>query len=311
MTGQYSRRTLVSAILGSSAVALSAQDIDPPQDALALPVTSSPIIRTDGRPFRLRDQIITGSGDVGISARFPWRSSWHWPTANLSGVCVQGNWKKGIALEHAWNANLAYVTVQGPLVNAPFLNPVLDVGIDCGTSMDVDILVPRIVHAKTGILIQDPNQEGHGEGFYVTRGWIQHCLTDLKAIGLGSGGWPTPLLRVTQGHYAHLKVGVHIERYSDVQITGVNFYAEPYFNPTLALYLKGCRGVRIAGNYFWRNAPDVNGHAIVLDDCHDVTVSENRATNTLAAHLVVLDTCTHVEVRDNDFLPERVWNFSR
>jgi hypothetical protein len=270
-------------------------------------IQTDPITRADVEPDILRDRTVDGSGDVAVPLPYPPRSAHHWPTVVADNVIIRGDWRIGMRLTNGWNADLERLWICGALMPAPFLQPRMDIALDLGTSMDVHVSRPRIVHAGTGISLADPYKaENFSQGFHLSGGWFQHCLTDIYLKGLGAGGHRTPVARILFAHLAHLKIGLHIEGYRSVTITGVNFYGEPYFNPTLALYLKNCSSVTISDCDFWRNANDVNGHAIVLDGCHGVGIKNCFAEQTLAAHLVAMN-CTELEVDCPRFLSSRVW----
>jgi hypothetical protein len=306
MTDKLSRRALLSLTGVSLAGGITQAQQSAPSSASGYVVKSQPLFVSGDAPVVLRDHLFDGQGECAVDLRWPLRGSHHWPTAVLDNVVVQGQgWRNGVRLANAWNAKLQNVTVQGPIVQN-FLQPEMGIGIDCGTSMDVHITNPNIVHASVGVQVIDPDQNGHAEGFHLTDGWLQHTITGIKLLGLGSGGWPTTCAVVRGPHIAYLMHGMWVENYSGLIISEANLYASPQLPDHIGIYLKNCWHVTINACHFWRNQPNAAGTAIYLDGCHNVVIQGCTAANTLARHVLCLNGCTNVRLGANGFIPERV-----
>lgn len=253
----------------------------------------------------LENTIVSLDGPVGISRDFPPQPSWHWPTAHLEKVTVQGNLRTGIQFTNAWNAVLRDVTVQGPLTN-DLSNPIMQTAIDLGNSMDVHLDNTRIVHAVKGVVLTDLDQNGHAEGFHSSGGWMQHVRWGYLLRGLGSGGWPTPLARLLHQHIALAHIGAEIINYTGVLVDGMNFYSEPQEYYSYGLVLRNCWHVTIANCHFWRNAEPQGSIGVVLDNCHNVVIQGCTAANTVRHHVYAVNGCTDIQLGTNGFMRERV-----
>jgi hypothetical protein len=259
-------------------------------------------------PYVLRDVIVDGEGDVAIDIEYPPALSYLWPTVLLENVTIRGHWRVGIRLKHCWNATLMNVFVSGRVTEDTLRWPTMEVGIDCGNSMDVHILNPRVTCAEIGVRVQDIDLDGHGEGFHLHNGFLMNVGTGVKLEGFGSGGWPTPVAHVTGTHIAHNRVGIDARKYFAVHLSDVNFYGSEFSSYPLGLYAEDCRTLHVRDNEFWQNKPQPDGCAMAFTRCTKVRLRDNVVEPSYLADLVIDPGCTKVEYAENELNQRQVYD---
>ncbi len=260
---------------------------------MILPMTTNTPCRLSGQRY-----VTSEPAEVGLEISYP-PDSPRTPSAQLKDISVDGPYKTGIRLVNCWNATLEdpFVThIESEEQNA---NPTkMLVGIDIGTSMDTHISRPRVLNARVGIRVGDPDQANpaRAEGIHIGEGgWIQHAMTGVELHGKMGGGWPCPSAMIALRHINFLQYGVFIHNYSGVHIKNMDLYGSHY-RPELskwAIYLVGCKEVEISGNHFWKNsAGPVNG--IVLDGCEDVEIHGGVISAGIEKALWSTPTCKRI-----------------
>lgn len=222
------------------------------------------------------------------------------PSIKIDYVNIRGPLACGIRLRNAWNASLVDCFVNGvrdQQTHAQLTNATMRAGIDCGGSMDVHVVRPRITCARTGIYVEDTHLGGQGEGVHVSQGWIMHAVDGVHLNGFGSGGWPTPNAWVSQTHLCITGHGLRAYRWSGIHITDNDFYGSQLDSLPWGIYLAECRDVVISQNRFWHNRPvGMFAGAIVLDNCHNVVIdNDNVFSPGLSIGLWATNSCTGIQ----------------
>lgn len=244
-----------------------------------------------GEQIVLRDLVIDGSGPIALDIEFPRVESYLWPMVTLNNVTVRGDWTVGIKLRNCWNSTLTNCYVSGLITDSTVAKPKMEIGIDCGNSMDVHVIRPRVTSAQIGVRVLDEDLGGHGEGFHAEGGWLMHCSTGVRLEGFGSGGWPTPVAHVRNMHIFHLVHGVFATKYCGVHITANDFCGSHLAAfPTGVYMADGCTESFVTENRFWRTGPKA-GAGIVLDATGRTLVVGNVVSPALSVGGVITPSC--------------------
>lgn len=260
------------------------------------------------KPVVIRDIIIDGAGDIALDVAFPPTHSYLWPTVTIENVVIRGDWRIGIRLENCWNAKLTNVYVTGLVTEETIRRPKMEVGIDCGNSMDVHVINPNVNGAQIAVRVRDLDLAGHGEGFHVEGGWLMNVGTGVKLEGFGSGGWPTPLAHVHRCHIAHLDVGIDVRKYFAVHLSDNNLYGTEFSHYPLAVYAEDCRTLHVRDNEFWQNKHGRSGCAMAFTRCTQIRLRDNVVEPNWLADCVIDPGCTKVVDGGNEWELPRVFD---